>query len=298
MEMFLAVYRTGSLGRASQQLNLTQPAVSKAIRRLERSLQVALFEREPRGMVPTLYAEALMRHAELVSSELQRAVEEIDAMRGSARGRAKVGGTPSVIEVLFPAAIARLLGRRPALAIEVREALEGELLDDLLKGAIDLAVAGGMRRIRDYPVEVEALFVDRVQVICRPDHPLRRSPAPPGLEDLLPFPWVLTERDNVMWRRWSEMFYDAGLDPPEAAVETSSARLMTSVVRDSDFLTWLPEGLVADELRAGTLAILAPERLCWERQVVAVQRARGSLPPPAMAFLETLRALCRDRAAA
>ncbi|MFC3228428.1 LysR family transcriptional regulator [Marinibaculum pumilum] len=298
MEMFLAVYRSGSLGRASQQLNLTQPAVSKAIRRLERSLQVTLFEREPRGMVPTLYAEALVRHAELVSSELQRAVEEIAAMRGTARGRAKIGGTPSVIEGLFPAAISRLLGRRPALTVEVREALEGPLLEALLKGEIDLAVAGGMRRIRDYPVRVEALYVDRVQVVCRPDHPLRRAGGPPGLEDLQLYPWVLTERDNVMWRRLSEMFYDAGLDPPETAVETSSARLMTSVVRDSDFLTWLPEALVTEELRDGSLAVLAPERLSWERQVVAVQREKGSLPRPAAAFLETLRALCRSRAAA
>lgn len=129
MEMFLAVYRTGSLGRASQQLNLTQPAVSKAIRRLERSLDVPLFEREPRGMVPTLFGEALVRHAELVGSELDRAVEEIAALRGAARGRAKLGATPSVIEGLFPAAIGALLADRPGLTVTVREALAVCLTD-------------------------------------------------------------------------------------------------------------------------------------------------------------------------
>lgn len=297
MEMFLAVYRTGSLGRASQQLNLTQPAVSKAIRRLERSLDVPLFEREARGMVPTHYAEALVRHAELIGSELERAAEEIAAMRGTARGRAKVGGTPSVVEGLFPAAIAGLLARRPGLAVEVREALEGELLEALLKGELDLAVAGGMRRIRDYPVEVEPLYVDRVHVVCRAGHPLLQGQAP-GLQELRRFPWVLTDRDNVMWRRLSEIFYDAGLDPPETNVETSSARLMSSAVRDSDMLTWLPASLVQAELAAGSLAILAPGLACWERQVVAVHRQQGLLPRPAAAFLEVLRSLCRDRAAA
>jgi len=297
MEMFLAVYRTGSLGRASQQLNLTQPAVSKAIRRLEHSLEVPLFEREPRGMVPTLFGEALVRHAELVGSELDRAVEEIAALRGAARGRAKLGGTPSVIEGLFPAAIGALLAERPGLAVTVREALEGELLEDLLKGEIDLAVAGGMRRIRDFPVTAETLFTDRVHVVCRPGHPLRQQRRPPVLQDLLRYPWILTDRDNVMWRRLSEIFYDAGLDPPEPAVETSSARLMTATLRDSDFLTWLPEGLVRGDLTAGTLALAAPGLAMWERQVVAVHRQRGLLPRPASLFLEVLRGLCSERGA-
>lgn len=294
MAMFLAVYRTGSLGRASQQLNLTQPAVSKAIRRLERSLEVPLFEREARGMVPTHYAEALVRHAELIGSELERAAEEIAAMRGAARGRAKIGGTPSVVERLFPAAIAGLLAHRPGLVLELREALENELLDALLKGELDLVVAGGMRRIRDYPVAVEPLYADRVHVICRGGHPLLAEPAP-GLSDLRRFPWVLTERGNVMWRRLSEIFHDAGLDPPETSVESSSARLMASAVRGSDMLTWLPASLVEAELAAGSLAILAPERAVWERQVVAVHRQQGLLPRPAAAFLEELRGLCRAR---
>lgn len=172
--------------------------------------------------------------------------------------------------------------------------LEGALLEDLLKGEIDLAVAGGMRRIRDYPVAAETLFTDRVHVICRPDHPLRRQRRPPVLQDLLRYPWILTDRDNVMWRRLSEVFYDAGLDPPEAAVETSSARLMTATLHDSDFLTWLPEGLVRGELSDGSLALAAPGLVMWERQVVAVQRQKGLLPRPAALFLEVLRRLCGD----
>ena len=76
LDVFLAVVQEGSLGRAAQALNRSQPAVSKAIKRLEESLEVPLFERDARGMIPTVYGEALLAHAELIASEAERARDD------------------------------------------------------------------------------------------------------------------------------------------------------------------------------------------------------------------------------
>lgn len=293
MEIFLAICRAGSLGRASRELNITQPAVSKAVRRLEDHLQVRLFERDPRGMIPTVYGEALRRHAELITSEMRNAIDEIDAMRGAARGRVKVGGTPSVIEGPLARAVIRLLEKSPDLHVEVFEALEVELLDALLKGVVDIAILGRMRRVREYPVIEETLYVDRVSVICRAGHPLTRKPDV-ALGDLTRYPWILTNRENVMWRRLAEVFDNAGMDPPEARIESASAHFMVSTAVASDFLTWLPETLVRQHIREGELTVLAPEQVAWQREVVALRRRKGMLARAAAALLAELRAMFRD----
>lgn len=289
LEVFLAVVKHGSLGRAAQALNRSQPAVSKAIGRLEELLEVPLFERTPRGMLPTLYGEALQAHAELITFEAGRARDEIEALRGVSKGTVRIGAAPSIVGgVLYQAALA-LLAERPGLRLHVIEGIEGTLLQALLRGEIDVAIAGGMRRIRDYPVTTELLYTDRVVVVCRPGHPLTRNRRRPALADLLRFPWALTDRDNVMWRRLSEFFYDAGLDPPEAAIETTSANFMKAVAAHSDFLTYLPRQLIRSEEAEGRLRPLSAELAVWVRQVVLMRRREGSLSPATQSFLRDLR---------
>ncbi|MDJ0948563.1 MAG: LysR family transcriptional regulator [Alphaproteobacteria bacterium] len=293
MQIFLAVVREGSLGRASRALNLTQPAVSKAIRRLEDDLEVKLFERSPQGMMPTEYGEALRLHAELISTEMTRAREEIQALRGVSKGRILVGVTPSVAAGVLPRAVGRLLQARPGLTIRVTEGIEGELLQALMRGETDLAIIGAMRRIYEYPVAIEALYRDRVSVVCRTGHPLRRRkrirPA-----DLLDFPWVLPGRDNVMWRRLSEFFYDHDLEPPEPVVLTGSASFMRAVVAGTDSLSYLPRVLIQEDEAAGRLTSLSDHLAVWTRQVIVVWRKEGSLPLAAVALIEELKRLARE----
>lgn len=288
MRVFLAVYHARSVGQASKELNLTQPAVSKAIRRLEGQLETPLFERDARGMSPTPFAEALLGHAEMITAEIATAEAEIAALRGVAKGRIKVGATPSLVVSIVPAVLTRLLAAKGLIA-EVREGIEDDLMQALARREIDLALLGNMRRLRDQPFIVEELLNDEVSVVCRPGHPLQGA-GPTALARLLDYPWALPERDNVMWRRLSEVFYAAGLDPPEATVKTSSATLMKALAAEGDFLTFLPRQLIAGEADRGMLTVLTtvPEA-AWRRQVVAVRLQRATLPLPARAFIQTLR---------
>src|ERR1700761_7402073 len=71
---FLAVLETGSLRRAAEALNITEPALSKSIRNLEKLLGVPLLDRGPRGMRPTAYGELLAVHASTACNELDQAI--------------------------------------------------------------------------------------------------------------------------------------------------------------------------------------------------------------------------------
>src|ERR1700692_1370457 len=77
-------------------VRVLQPPRSKAIRSLEAELGVMLLDREPRGVVPTPFGDALFRYAKMIDAEMRRAVFEIDAMRGVTRGTVVVGAIPTM----------------------------------------------------------------------------------------------------------------------------------------------------------------------------------------------------------
>src|ERR687894_1435188 len=78
---FLVVAREGNVTAAAQRLGISQPALTKSIRRLEEECGAPLFDRHTRGVSLTLYGKALLRHARLIDTECRFATSEIEALR-------------------------------------------------------------------------------------------------------------------------------------------------------------------------------------------------------------------------
>ena len=119
LNAFLAVVQHGSLGRAAQRLNITQPALSRTIRRLEEQIGAPLFERYATGMMLTNFGQALLPHATLLQREAEQAAEEINALRGLSRGTIRVGAVASAVSLVLPVAIGRVLADPSAQAYKI-----------------------------------------------------------------------------------------------------------------------------------------------------------------------------------
>jgi len=81
LRAFLSIVRSGSLGLAAESLHVTQPALSRIVRRLESQLGVQLFERRTTGMELTTFGHALLPHATVLSEEAALAIEQINSLR-------------------------------------------------------------------------------------------------------------------------------------------------------------------------------------------------------------------------
>jgi DNA-binding transcriptional LysR family regulator len=92
---FLAVARAGGVGAAAKSLSLSQPAITRSLKRLERQLGVALFVRHSTGMEVTPFGRTLIPYAETLESETERILEEISVLNGAAAGLARVGIVPA-----------------------------------------------------------------------------------------------------------------------------------------------------------------------------------------------------------
>src|SRR5262245_40760249 len=116
---FLAVTRAGSLSAAAQELAVSQPALTKSIRRLEAQYGAALFERRARGMALTPFGETLLGHAKLIDAQCRFADAEMAAFAQGKGGRIRVGAGLFWGATLLPIAIARLQERLPGLKVDL-----------------------------------------------------------------------------------------------------------------------------------------------------------------------------------
>ena len=190
LQYFLTTVESRSFRRASEELNVSQPALSKAVKRLEEDLGVKLLDRLPRGVSPTLIGEALAAHANLIRGELTRARDAVTALRSGEAGRVVVGAGSSMRIELLPEAIVRLRTRHPDVEIEVVGELYDDLLPDLRNGLLDLTLSMIPNTNTIADIRCTALYVDQTHPTVRAGHPLARKDAL-TVDDCLEFDWIL-----------------------------------------------------------------------------------------------------------
>ncbi|GKQ55147.1 LysR family transcriptional regulator [Bradyrhizobium sp. Ce-3] len=290
LSTFTTIAKAGSLGRAAAQLNMTQPALSRAIKRLEQQLGAELFERHSKGMQLTDIGRAFLPHATSLHAEASQALEEIQALRGGAKGTVRVGAVASIASSILPPAIERTLTRWPGLHFEVLEGVWDLLAASLSKHEIDLALGAEAPDTDEIVAVRDCYWEDTSYVVVASDHPLRRR-RKLTLADTLHEKWTIPPPGTGPHQHVERVFAEQGLGMPDVIVRTRSITVLKSLVVDSGFLSWMAEPMFEPERRAGLIAPLSIAGVDGSRRLVAFRRRRGLLAVPALKLLDELRRL-------
>jgi DNA-binding transcriptional LysR family regulator len=288
LRAFLTIVDTGSLGLAAEALHVTQPALSRTIRRLEMQLGVQLFERRTTGMELTSFGEALLPHATVLSAEGARAVEQINALRGLGQGTIRIGAVASAAIAVLPAVLDRVLTQWPNLQVQITEAVEDVLAPALTNNAIDIAISGSIPESADIEQVAEHKFTDRYAVISAASHPLQQR-TDLSIQDIVGERWVMPPEEAEPRKQFIAVISKLGIAPPRVAVETRYPAVIKALVARTKFLGWLPEPLFTAEESAGLIKPLRVSELAVVRRFFVFRRRRSSTPPPVQKFLEALR---------
>ncbi|WP_333834745.1 LysR family transcriptional regulator [Rubrimonas sp.] len=280
IDHFLAITEHGSLRAAAESRGVSQPALSKAVKRLEDEFRAPLLDRKARGVVPTPFGEALIRHARHLRANIRDAEEEIAALRLGIGGQVRIGAGPSWLGDLLPAAIARFRTVRPDIRIQVRSGMDETLKAQLRNGALDLVLAA----ISDlHPLEADlvgrSLAEDHYRIVAHADHPLRRR-MKVAFEELLEYPWILPAAGTYMVTAFHVIFRSRRLPPPEPAIETDAQHLKLQLMRSGDYLSVHAEGQLAS-LGVDDILPLDIPGASWRRVAGVIQR-RGVTPSSAI----------------
>ena len=287
---FNAVARHGSFSAAARALGVTQPGLTKAVRRLEASLDCALFARLPRGVVLTEQGQALLRHASQLEVQLQDAREEVRGMARGAVGVLRIGAGPSWLSRALPRIVAELVTRYPGLTFQVRGGFDRPLVEALQAGDLDLIVSALPDR---RPVDLQSipLTTDTISVVARQRHPLRakRRPQP---SSTLAYPWVLPGRDVLLRLRLEALFRVAGLEPPTAKIESDSISFIGAVLGNSDMLSFATSQVLRSEM--GGVAPLPIPGLTMTRSAGILYRSSAGITPAMRALIDAIKTLAQE----
>ncbi|QNK06795.1 LysR family transcriptional regulator of gallate degradation [Raoultella sp. BIGb0399] len=278
LEIFLQLYHVNHTQTVASQLGITQPAVSAALKILEKGAGSALFRRTPEGVRPTPAADLLYPPISRALNELENIWSDLAARRGVLEGSVRIGALPLSRTQLLPAAISAFLARYPGIMVMTNESPYESLVSDMRAGHIDFII-GALRQDEDLPdLRCEALFEEDMLILLRNGHPLLRHPDPQS--QLATAQWVLPRSNAPARHLLEKAFLTLGLPLPQPTVETGDAAMVRGLLRDSDMLAAVSASQMRFEIDNGLLTVLPVSLPDTTRRIGLTFRA-GSLPSPA-----------------
>lgn len=183
LEYLVALADEGSFTKAAERALVAQPSLSQQIQKLEREIGQPLFDRLPRGVVPTEAGQRLIEHARRILAELRDAKRRAGELRDQVAGALAVGAIPTVAPFLLPAVARRFLVHYPDVRLELVEDVTARLLERVEQGVLDLALMSSA----DAPSSVLLETIGREALLL-----------------LLPARHQLAKRKTVLWEQIEE----------------------------------------------------------------------------------------------
>ena len=249
LEYFVRVAELGSFTRASQALDVAQPALSRQVRLLEVELRQNLLLRNGRGALPTDAGKLLLEHARGILHQVERAREELGRVGGALAGRVAIGLPPSLSRALAVPFTRAVRQQLPQASVSISEGLSTNMQEWLVTGRLDIAVlynAQPAPSIELTPLLEEDLFL----VQPRSARPSSRCTAQTAvsLKDIALLPLVIPSRPNALRMLVETEMANLGLRP-QVALEIDGVAAILDLVADGAGVALLSRNAVSSSQR-------------------------------------------------
>lgn len=291
IEYFLAVGEHHHVRRAAESVGLSQPALSKSLRRLERDLGTRLVERNSRGIAFTPVGAALLERMQRVRLSVEDVTREASDLVEGRAGHLRLGVSPMTTEYL-PDLYAVLSEEAPGLTLQLMDSDNDVMVPTLRKGELDLIFNYVAARHHEGTTE-ERVFDEVWSVFASANHPLAARKRV-TLDDLARERWALSSVNILPWNVLQQAFRDSGLPSPKVAVEARPARIRLQLVSCSNLLTFTSRRIVSQAAAHIRLKELRVRELTMRRPVGVIYRKDAYLSPVARRFIDVLKAKSRE----
>ncbi|HFS8392148.1 TPA: LysR substrate-binding domain-containing protein [Klebsiella pneumoniae] len=287
LHTFVAVAQQGTLGRAAETLNLSQPALSKTLNELEQLTGTRLFERGRLGAQLTLVGEQFLTHAVKVLDALNSAGQALNRKEGLNNDIVRIGALPTAALGILPTVIGQFHKQQKDITLQVATMNNTMLLAGLKSGEIDI----GIGRMSDPELmsglHYELLFLESLKLVVRPGHPLLQETV--TLSRVMEWPVVVSPKGTVPRQNTEALLQSQGCKMPAGCIETLSASLSRQLTVDFDYVWFVPSGAVKDDLRRGVLTALPIATQGAGEPIGILTRVDATLTPGTQTLLSAIR---------
>jgi DNA-binding transcriptional LysR family regulator len=295
LHVLMTVVQAGSMGKAAQILNTTQPNISRSIGELEHALGVRLLDRHRQGIEPTEYGRALLDCGAAVFDDLRQGVKNIAFLADPAAGELRIGTTTFLAASFVSALVDRLSRRYPRIVFHLVTGYTETLHRELAERNVDLLIIRGSGPIADPRYDFEFLFDDSYVVAAGAQNQwVRRRRI--EIAELVNELWVLPPADSVIGSIVKDAFRASGLDYPRVSVVTDCPHMRISLLATGRFVTIFPASAFRFLTKRSELKILPVELPTARRPNGIVTLKNRTLGPVAKLFLDCAREVAKTPA--
>src|SRR6266508_4458813 len=285
LHILMAVVQAGSMNKAAAVLNMTQPAVSRSIAELERTVGVSLLDRNARGVEPTAYGRALLNGGTVVFDDLRQALRNIEFLADPTAGEVRIGCSSILATSFVSAVIERLLQRYPKIAFHLVIGRIEVLHRELSERNVDVVIAQRLWPIADERLDFEFVFDTSYVVAAGAQNPwVRRRRI--GLAELVNESWTLPPRTSVLGSTAMEAFRASGLDYPRTTVFVVPTEVRINLLMRGNYLTILADFALRFPARLSEIKVLPVELPLDRVQVGIVTLKNRTLSPLVRPFID------------
>jgi DNA-binding transcriptional LysR family regulator len=284
LRLLLAVVQWGSMSKAAANLHVSQTSVSKALGKLEHTLGVRLFDRNPQGVEPTVYGKALLKRARTIFDEVRQGVKEIEFLADPTAGEVRIGCQEAIAASLVPAIIERLGRQYPRIICHVVQTTTTDAgLTELRDRRVDLMLTRIPAAFADEEMQTEVLFHERLYVVAgrRNKWAQRKSIE---LSELANERWLLTPPNTVPASLVEEAFRAKNLRVPAAHVVSLSVHLSNSLLSSGRYLAALPGSFLRYSAMRSSFKAL-PVHFSARPTPIAIVMLKNRTPNPVSQFV-------------
>jgi len=295
LHVLMTVVQAGSMGKAAQRLNTTQPNISRSIAELEHTLGVRLLDRHRQGIEPTEYGRALLDCGVAAFDDLRQGVKNIAFLADPAAGELRIGTTTLLAASFVSALVDRLSRRYPRMVFHLVTGYTETLHRELAERKVDLLIIRGSGPIADPRYDFEFLFDDSYVVAAGAQNQwVRRRRI--EIAELVNELWVLPPPDSVIGSIVTDAFRASGLDYPRVSVVTDCPHMRISLLATGRFVTIFPASAFRFLTKRSEFKVLPVELPKARRPNGIVTLKNRALSPVARLFIDCAREVAKTPA--
>lgn len=279
LKAFVSIANTGSFSLASEELFLTQPAISKRIASLESELNTPLFDRIGRKVRLTSAGETLYKHAQVILKEVNNAKQSVANLSESIQGELKIATSHHIGLHRLPSVLTHYVSNYPSVDLAI-EFMDSEDACKLIEqGEIELAIV--TLPLTPIPnLHQKLIWDDPLSFVVNKNHELCGSKI--TLQDLTSYAAVLPSHGTFTREVIQQLFAKNHLD---LNIRMSTNYLETIKMLIQVGLGW---GVLPNSMLDSKLVALKVPKVKLARQLGIVWHAKHSLSNPAQALMDYL----------
>jgi DNA-binding transcriptional LysR family regulator len=285
VELVDAIATLGSLAAAAKALQKSQPAITKALQKVESDLGVVLFHRVPSGIVPTLEGLPVIERCQRIRRDLRKLTEGVAQARGDFAGSISVVVSPLAALKIMPPVTRRFQNRFPGIELSIAGGHAPSAFRELRSGEADFVIGPAPAPAAKPGLHAEHLLTTSITFLTGARSPLRELHRP---EDLLAARWaVIGPRSRAPL--FKDYFRHHGLEGPDPVIRSDSITSILAILECSDVICSFPSVIADDVVKRWDVAALPVDLAMLTVDIALTWTKERLLTPVALAFADMVR---------